>query len=394
MDSSAQNSVNGVLKIIKYLAIFTLIIVTAKGWSNIKISNNYITLIKSVESAPTFSEILTGSEYNNFNNEIDNEKQESLLDNDSISTFKEKILNTFNIKIEGYAITISDNTFGYVATEEERNIILNKICHKYVEEMGIDPKNIVQIGLVGKLEAIPNKINLSEIGESSEIADEIYEASVINKDLLGLQIKINTFEEDEIEPSTIIEHTEELYVGNSEVTQGKQGSRLVYKESIYNGLTKEKENIITEKVIVEAEPTIIKKGTKNPYYDGVAFLSSPTRGGYMTAPYGEERTTSPHKGIDIAKNLGDDVNAALDGKVVSAGYNNGGYGNLIIIEHEDNMQTYYAHLSEINVSVGDYVKKGDKIGAIGSTGYSTGPHLHFELRVNGNPVNPTNYIKE
>ena len=108
----------------------------------------------------------------------------------------------------------------------------------------------------------------------------------------------------------------------------------------------------------------------------------------------EKRSNSVHKGIDIAKDLGEDVNAALEGEVIYAGYNNGGYGNLIILQHNNNMKTYYAHLSNIYVSVGEIVKKNDLIGAIGSTGNSTGPHLHFELRVDNNPVNPIKYIQQ
>ena len=67
---------------------------------------------------------------------------------------------------------------------------------------------------------------------------------------------------------------------------------------------------------------------------------------------------------------------------------------MIILQHNNNMKTYYAHLSNIYVSVGEIVKKNDLIGAIGSTGNSTGPHLHFELRVDYNPVNPIKYIQQ
>ena len=112
----------------------------------------------------------------------------------------------------------------------------------------------------------------------------------------------------------------------------------------------------------------------------------------MTSSYGEVRGSTYHKGIDIAKDTGEDVYASLGGKVISAGYNNGGYGNLIIVDHGNNIKTYYAHLNEIYVSEGDYIDKGNIIGTIGSTGYSTGPHLHFELRINNTPVNPINYI--
>lgn len=111
----------------------------------------------------------------------------------------------------------------------------------------------------------------------------------------------------------------------------------------------------------------------------------------MTSGYGE-RWSSFHKGIDIAGNIGDNVFAAMDGEITYAEYNDGGYGNLIIIKHEDNMSTHYGHLSEYKVKVGDKVKKGDIIGEVGNTGFSTGPHLHFELRVNNEPVDPTGYI--
>ena len=138
---------------------------------------------------------------------------------------------------------------------------------------------------------------------------------------------------------------------------------------------------------------MVKKGIKSPYEAGIAFLSRPTEGGYISSLFGEVRKPSIHKGIDIAKSLGADVNASLEGKVIQAGYNNGGYGNLIVLEHSNNMKTYYAHLSNIYVNVGEMVKQGDIIGAIGSTGNSTGPHLHFELRINNEPVDPSKYIK-
>ena len=92
--------------------------------------------------------------------------------------------------------------------------------------------------------------------------------------------------------------------------------------------------------------------------------------------------------------MGKNVSASFNGQVITAGYNNGGYGNLVVIKHDNNMKTYYAHLNDIYVNVGDIVKKDDIIGTVGSTGNSTGPHLHFELRVNGVPVDPIKYIKQ
>lgn len=99
-----------------------------------------------------------------------------------------------------------------------------------------------------------------------------------------------------------------------------------------------------------------------------------------------------HAGLDIAAWLHDPIFAAAGGTVSFAGPS-GGYGNLVLIDHVDGWQTWYAHLSYIAVTAGDEVAQGDTIGAAGSTGYSTGPHLHFELRYNGHPVDPLVYLR-
>ncbi|MDU3724529.1 MAG: peptidoglycan DD-metalloendopeptidase family protein, partial [Clostridium celatum] len=250
-----------------------------------------------------------------------------------------------------------------------------------------------EINILGEIEDLPCSLNIIDLKQNKEIAREIYEATLINENLLDLQIKVNVVEREEVDEDVVIKQDDSLYIGQNEAIKGEKGECLLYKEITYDGLVKSNEKVVRERLIKSPVDTVIKKGTKNPYYDGVSFLYRPTSGGYMTSIFGEERVNSYHKGIDIAKDMGEDVIAAFDGEIKSAGYNDGGYGNLIIIEHEGNMETYYAHLSEIYVSEGDIVKKGDIIGAIGSTGYSTGPHLHFELRVNGEPVNPEPYIE-
>ena len=102
-------------------------------------------------------------------------------------------------------------------------------------------------------------------------------------------------------------------------------------------------------------------------------------------------TSSNHKGIDIAANVGDPVGAADGGQVVHTGWNNG-WGYQVVVRHEDGTETYYSHLSAYNVHVGDSVAQGQQIGQIGSTGQSTGPHLDFMVKVNGAYVDPREYL--
>jgi murein DD-endopeptidase MepM/ murein hydrolase activator NlpD len=98
-----------------------------------------------------------------------------------------------------------------------------------------------------------------------------------------------------------------------------------------------------------------------------------------------------HRGIDIANHTGTPIIATADGKVTSVG-RNGGLGKMIVINHGHGFQTRYGHLSDYNVKRGQKVKRGDVIGYMGSTGYSTGPHLHYEVYRNNKSLNPSNYI--
>ncbi len=111
---------------------------------------------------------------------------------------------------------------------------------------------------------------------------------------------------------------------------------------------------------------------------------------YVTSEYGY-RWGRQHKGIDIEGDVGDPIGAAKAGRVISAG-RQGGYGNLVLIDHGDGVVTAYAHQSEIIVVPGQYVERGERIGSVGNTGNSTGPHLHLEFRVNGVAVNPRGYL--
>jgi murein DD-endopeptidase MepM/ murein hydrolase activator NlpD len=124
---------------------------------------------------------------------------------------------------------------------------------------------------------------------------------------------------------------------------------------------------------------------------GYPRLSSITSGfGYRANPFDSE-SAELHPGVDFKGATGDPVRVTADGKVVFTGRKSG-YGNCIIVQHKNDFQTLYGHLSRINVDDGQQVKTGDVIGKVGSTGRTTGPHLHYEVRKNGKPINPVKFL--
>jgi murein DD-endopeptidase MepM/ murein hydrolase activator NlpD len=179
-----------------------------------------------------------------------------------------------------------------------------------------------------------------------------------------------------------------MFKGDTKKKQeGKAGlNGVIYGISEQNGKVVKKETI---KKVVLQEPVkeIVVKGTKVIPSRGDGTFVWPTNGGYVSSQQGY-RWNKMHKGIDIARPSNYMIKAADNGVVVSAGYDNGGYGNKIIIDHQNGYRTMYAHLASITVNVGQTVSRGSQIGVMGSTGNSTGVHLHFEVYQNGKLINP------
>ena len=123
-----------------------------------------------------------------------------------------------------------------------------------------------------------------------------------------------------------------------------------------------------------------------------AFLASPVPYSRKTSGFGMREhpifhTQRVHKGVDYSAPTGTPVISVSDGVVLESGFQ-GGFGNTVVIKHNARQSTVYAHLSKINVRKGQSIKQGELIGAVGSTGLATGPHLHFEFRINGQHVDP------
>jgi murein DD-endopeptidase MepM/ murein hydrolase activator NlpD len=127
--------------------------------------------------------------------------------------------------------------------------------------------------------------------------------------------------------------------------------------------------------------------------------STPLTNTYVSAPFGERIDPITgghefHKGLDLDGQIGDPIHAAADGIVMRAEFDKGGYGNVVDIDHGNGYATRYGHCSKLLVKVGDLVHAGDVIAKVGATGHATGPHLHFEVWINGAPVNPQPYLSK
>jgi len=156
------------------------------------------------------------------------------------------------------------------------------------------------------------------------------------------------------------------------------------------------EAVTAKAAAITAPPVVAIAKPAGPIMRTLVFVE-PVPGHAINSKFGMRRLGGEpgarlHKGVDIAAPMGTSVLAAAEGRVLRIGYDPAGYGNFIEVQHPNGLSTLYGHLSRVDVASGDDVTTGGRIGLIGSTGYSTGPHLHFEVRRDGAQVNPVKVI--
>lgn len=173
--------------------------------------------------------------------------------------------------------------------------------------------------------------------------------------------------------------------------QPSAGFRKIVADVHYLNDKEVSREILKEEITQEAVAKIVERGTKIP-----PTYIRPISGGRQTSGFGRRNAPTKgastyHKGVDWAVPTGTAVYASCGGTVAKAGWGSG-YGYVVYIDHEDGRQTRYGHLSKVLVKAGQSVKQGERIALSGNTGVSTGPHLHFEILINGSQVNPLKYL--
>ncbi|QUI21811.1 peptidoglycan DD-metalloendopeptidase family protein [Vallitalea pronyensis] len=208
---------------------------------------------------------------------------------------------------------------------------------------------------------------------------------MIPKPTLSVVVKEKVAYEDDIEaPIEYQEDNNEYKDYRKTIQEGESGIKKVTANVIYtNGLETGRE-IVSQEILVEPIKSIIAVGTRK-----LPRFSKPVNG-ELTSLFGP-RWGSIHRGIDLRASVGTSVKASETGTVTFASWS-GGYGYLVKIKHADGFETYYAHNSKLYVKVGEKVNKGDVVAASGNTGNSQAPHVHFEIRRYGKPLNPLNYV--
>ncbi len=280
-------------------------------------------------------------------------------------------------------ISIDGEKVALVSSEEEAHeVIENVVC-----EYSGNGKEFVYVEIEEEISL--EKVNSENRSNSLPLLSvEEAEKEILAGDEGESYITVVTVEEDAVYESIEFEEEyepdENLYIGQQEIeTQGEEGCIEITREIVRENGEQVEDEVVNEKVIKEPKQQVVRTGTKS-------ILEMPIDDVCISSEYGQ-RWGRMHEGTDFAAQQGSSIYAAESGTVYYAGYC-GDYGKLVRIDHGNGMQTYYAHCSELLVCEGQKVTRGEKIALVGSTGRSTGPHLHFEVIVNGSCVDPVTVL--
>ncbi|HBT50160.1 MAG: Membrane proteins related to metalloendopeptidase [Caldanaerobacter subterraneus] len=195
---------------------------------------------------------------------------------------------------------------------------------------------------------------------------------------------------EEIPFNTKFTKDDKLFVNQSKVlVEGEKGLKEIKAVVISHNGVEVKRDIKEERVLKEPVSKVVAVGSRRVSYVATGYFSYPARG-TITSRFGP-RWGGFHTGVDIAARYGSPIYASDGGTVIFAGWESG-YGYLVKIDHHNGYVTYYGHASKLLVKVGDKVEKGQKIALVGATGHATGPHVHFEVRKNGVPIDPMRFL--
>ena len=285
-----------------------------------------------------------------------------------------------------YEVTVSGQKIGYVKSEAE---IEERIQSEIIEMEG---KNIDFVSL----DDMPS-YELKLVSRTQETNEEEIMVALVEKATIMYKyyaVILNN------ETQAFVDNIEEAEQAVNQIKANHQGDTIQLDLQITENYTENIEEIGIETVqVAQAQveqkvSALIEEDEKSrmPKINGVLIAATPVQG-KITSRYGSVSSvrSGAHTGTDIACAKGTDIHVVSSGTVTFA-QRDGSYGNLIKVDHGNGVETWYAHCDKLYAKVGQTVEAGDVIAAVGSTGNSTGPHLHLEIRVNGQTINPQKYL--
>ena len=328
------------------------------------------------------------------NNKAEAVKYKSYIDQQMNIVYEE--VTTINELISSLDSKVKDKEAEIKAAKTERNKQLENF--KQVMLLTYEGGNASYIEMVLSAENFYDF--LTRVERVSSLMDY---CNTVMEEMKTLENKLNIAKEDlETSLNAQLEYKEELILREAELETLQAENETYLKnlekdisgyQSTYNSYAEEEKKIDAE---IEKYLKELQEKENSAYVGGEFIWPVPRSWSRISSPYGWRTLNGKrehHNGIDIPASKGTKIYASNGGKVITATWHYS-YGNYVIIDHGGGKATLYAHASKLNCKVGDKVKQGDVIAYVGTTGHSTGNHLHFEVRINGAKQNPLNYVKQ
>lgn len=350
----------------------------------------------------------------------------------------DKISKQFTFKVEANVITIDGEEVAVVLNEEDAKNVLNKMTTKYanakgqikaptfVQNVRVEKKHVSEDSILDINKAVKALNKTKQQGKIHTIkeGDTLFEIALNNNMSLEELLKMNTglteesrlkigqeinlivptpllsvktyekqINKEVIPKETVtIPNDKEYRTFRRVVSEGQDGVKEITSEVIKVDGQVQTSKVLSEKIIKNQVSEKVQVGTlKTPPKRAIGNFAYPVNG-RLSSGFGSREGGEFHKGIDLAVPYKTPVKASDGGVVVEAGWH-GGYGYMVEIDHGNGFKTLYGHNSSVNVSVGQRVAQGEVISYAGSTGNSTGNHVHFEVIKNGQRLNPNNYLR-
>lgn len=280
-------------------------------------------------------------------------------------------------------LTPLDKAIEEVTKDQEKEQIYEVVSGDTLSQ--IAEKNEIPLDeLIAMNETIEDENSVIRVGDELIVTVPEPELSVERTEQM--------YYEEDYEADVVYVDNDDWYTNQTQTLQEPSaGHRRVVADVSYRNNEEVSREILKEEITYAAVPKIVERGTKIP-----PTYIKPISGGRLSSGFGRRkaptrRASTYHKGVDWATPVGTAVMASSAGTVTRAGWGSG-YGYVVYINHADGRQTRYGHLSKVLVKQGQTVSQGQKIALSGNTGVSTGPHVHFEILVNGTQVNPFDYL--